>query len=926
MNNSSLPLNKWNTGYHKTSDALFRQIVRAWYLFTHSPFFTFTFLISSIALVVIIILIRKFLILKRILKEKTILLEITPPAFTDKGALTTQNFFSVIHGLGKERNLKNWIMGNKTTFSLEIVSSLNQGIRYLIRTTPDEAEIIKKDLLAYLPQGKIKEVSEYLPDRKQLKDKSSQVIEFKQKKHFAYPLQKHEFLTEHDPVAYITGMMTKLSPGDLVSFQVVISPTIIDETSYIDNLIRKNGDVLAYLNKIRYPNILKPVTLALKIFIKLAHGFGDGALNALGDLFNSQTNRPKLSYANQQYFQQVQVQQNLKPERILSTFEQETIQSVQEKINQSLFETTIRTMVVVGNKKDLKDRIRGVTSSLAPFSVPRYQSLKKRWNFPWFFIDPLREFSFRNRLLSLSHKSPNLLSNSEIASLYHFPFKGVTQTEDIVKAFSKDLPAPLSFKQGRDLQKGVEKDKDKELVIFGINNYGGVETPIGVTNEERKTHMYILGRTGGGKTTLMFAMAKSDIEKGQGLAFIDPHGDVAEDLLAIVPENRKNDLIYFDPFDIKHPIGINLLELTEGLDEDEAALEKEVVAEGVISLFRKVFYKDEADNAHRIEYILRNTIYTAFTIPNRTIFTVYKLLNNPTYLKGIIKTLENEDLKDFWKNEFGRAGDYQVVKMVGGVTAKIGRYLFSPIGKRILEQEKSTINFSDILDGKILICNLSSGNLGEDTSRLLGTTILTKIQQAALRRASIPEHKRKQFHMYVDEFQDFATLSFARMLTRVRKYGVDVVMAEQSTAQQQERDIVNIILANVTTMICFRTGNPQDEELMLAQFYPYVQKGEIMNLPRYKFYIKVSAVTSEAPFSGETIKIQIKKNVKKIQALIETSRKNWAIVYDKLKKKVANNTVNKIENTGSNDNSVKGKAIEKPVNAPTNKLPKKKKK
>jgi len=772
---------------------------------------------------------------------------------------------------------------------LEIVSTLSEGIRYLIRTTPDEAEIIKKDLLAYLPQGKIKEVSEYLPSRAQLKGRSSQVIEFKQRKHFAYPLQKHEFLTEHDPVAYITGMMTKLSPGDLVSLQVVISPTVIGETNYIDNLIRKNGDVLGYLNKIRYPNLLKPVILLYRIFIKLAHGFGDGALNALGDFFSNQTNKAKLSYANQQYFQQVQVQQNLKPERILSTFEQETIQSVQEKINQSLFEATIRAFVVVGNNKDLKDRMRGVVSSLAPFSVPRYQSLKKRWNLLPFLIDPLREWSFRNRLLSLSHKSPNLLSNSEIASLYHFPFKGMTQTEDIVKAFSKDLPAPLSFKQGEDL----EKDKDKELVIFGINNYGGVETPIGVTNEERKTHMYILGRTGGGKTTLMFAMAKSDIEKGEGLAFLDPHGDVAEDLLAIVPENRKNDLIYFDPFDIKHPIGINLLELTDGLDEDEAALEKEVVAEGVISLFRKVFYKDEADNAHRIEYILRNTIYTAFTIPNRTIFTVYKLLNNPTYLKGIIKTLEDEDLKDFWKNEFGRAGDYQVVKMVGGVTAKIGRYLFSPIGKRILEQEKSTINFSDILDGKILICNLSSGNLGEDTSRLLGTTILTKIQQAALRRANIPADKRKQFHMYVDEFQDFATLSFSRMLTRVRKYGVDVVMAEQSTAQQQDRDIVNIILANVTTMICFRTGNPEDEELMLAQFYPFVQKGEIMNLPRYKFYIKISAVTSDAPFSGETIKIQIKKNLKKIQMLIETSRKNWAIVYDKLKKKI---TVKEVEN------------------------------
>lgn len=852
--------------------------------------------------------------MRRVIKGKSVLLEITPPAFTDKGALTTQNFFSVVHGLGKDGNIKNWILGNKTIFSLEIVSTLQRGIRYLIRTTPDEAEIIKKDLLSYLPQARIKEVPEYLPNSKELKGKYSGVIEFKQRKHFAYPLKKHEILTEHDPVAYITGSMTKLSAGDLISFQMVIAPTVIGETNYIDNLIRKNGDVLAYLNSLRYPNILKPVTLICKIFIKLVHGFGDGLLNhGLNGLFNSQTtvrSNPNLAYSNYRYIQEAQAAQNLKPERVISTFEQETIQSVQEKINQVLFETTLRAYIIVSDKKDLQSRVRGVVSSLNSFSVPRYQSLKKKWNFPWFVVSPLRRYAFKNRLLSFSAKSSDIFSSSEIASLYHFPFKGITQTEDIVKAFSKELPASLSLKQGKDLSS-----------VFGINTYGGAETPIGLTNEERKTHLYILGRTGGGKTTLMFAMAKADIENGEGMAFLDPHGDVSEDLLSCVPEERKNDLIYFNPFDVKHPIGINLLELTPNLDEDEAQLEKDVVAEGVVSLFRKVFSKDEADNAHRIEYILRNTIMTAFTLPNPTIFTVYKLLNNPKFLKGVLKNLKDEDLADFWKNEFGRAGDYQIVKMVGGVTAKIGRFLFSPIAKRILEQEKSTVNFSDILNGKILICNLSQGKLGEDTSRLLGTTILTKIQLAALQRADMPEHKRKQFHMYVDEFQDFATLSFARMLTRIRKYGVDVCMAQQSTAQQQDHDIVNIILANVTTIICFRTGNPIDEELMLAQFYPYIQKGEIMNLPRYKFYIKVSAIESEPPFSGETLKINVKKNPGKMKKLIEASRKNWAIVYTAKKKTTVDNIT---ASYTSDDGKPEAGAEEKPHNNLTTDLPKKK--
>lgn len=868
------------------SDSFWSQLGKFFNLVIHFPLFTLTYVALAGLLITVIALIRKLLILKRILKENSVLLEITPPAFSDKTANTTQNFFSIIHGLGTDRNLKNLILENKTIFSLEIVSTLNQGIRYLIRTTPDEAEIIKKDLLSYYPQVKIKEVNEYLPTKEVLKTQKYQIIEFKQRKHFAYPLQKHELLKEHDPVSYITAMMTKLSPGDLVSFQLVISPTTNGETNYIANLIRKNGDVLKYLNKVRIPAVLVPVQLILKLATKLTISLLTNGGQAFARLLNGDS-KPALALDNFQYQQQLQSLQNLKPERVISTFEQETIQSVQQKIDQPLFEATVRAMVVVSSKKDLGDRVRGMNSSLSSFSIPRYQQLKKRWNFPSFLIDPLRELAFRKRVLSLSNKSPNLLSVSEIASLYHFP---TSKTEDVVKSFSGDLAAPLSLKQGEELD-----------VVFGVNNYGGVKTPIGLTDEQRKTHIYMIGRTGSGKTTAMFAMAKDDIDKGKGVAFIDPEGDVSQDLLSIIPQIRINDLVYFNPTDMKKPIGINLLELTPGLDEDEADLEKDVVAEGALSLFRKVFSKDETDSAHRIEYILRNTIHTAFTIPDRTIFTVYKLLNNPKYLKSVLRTLDDEDLQDFWKNEFGRAGDYQIVKMVGEVTARIGRFLFSPTAKRILEQKKSTINFNDILNGKILICNLSQGKLGDDTARLLGTTILTKIQQAALRRADIPQSKRRQFHLYVDEFQEFATLSFAKMLSRIRKYGVDVCIAQQSTSQQQDRSIVDIILANITTMICFRTGNPLDEELMLNQFFPHVIKGEIMNLSRYKFYIKVSATESEAPYSGETLKIEVKKDLKKMQRLIEASQKNWAIEYVRVKKNV---TEEEVENNKVDDKDV----------------------
>jgi hypothetical protein len=268
-------------------------------------------------------------------------------------------------------------------------------------------------------------------------------------------------------------------------------------------------------------------------------------------------------------------------------------------------------------------------------------------------------------------------------------------------------------------------------------------------------------------------------------------------------------------------------------------------------------------------------------VKERNLFTINKLLTDDKFRKNVISKVDDEDLLLFWKAEFEKAGAWQVVKMTQGVTTKVGRFLRSPTAKRILEEPKSSINFNDVLNGKILICNLSQGKLGEDTTKLIGTTILTKLQQAALRRSIISQRERKPFYLYIDEFQNFATLSFIKIVSEGRKYGLHLIMAEQSTSQQQDRSIVNQILANVTTVIVFRSGNYIDEDLMLNQFSPYLQKGDIPNLSRYHFYIKISALESEEPFSGETIFTPIKRDEKKMQLMIETSRKNWARVYVK---------------------------------------------
>jgi len=821
--------------------------------------------IILVSIFIIIFLIRKIFQFVSVLQEKQIFLEITPPAFTQKESYTTQQLFLVLHDIGRQLTFRDRLLGKKMLFSFEIVSTRKEGIRYVIRTTESQKESIKRAVVSYLPQVRVKEVSDYIPQNIDLSH--IRIGEFGLRKHFAFPLAKQNVLDKHDPVAYVTGMMTQLEEREMVSLQIVTSSTITEQTSIIANKILRNEDVLKHLKKNQTISILKVFTWTIDIILKIVKE----TIWGIADILTSNPGRDRYAY-QQATLQNYQQTDNLRPVRVLSTFEQEVISSVQEKIDQPLFETSIRTLVFVKGKEKQNQRLQGLRSSLAVFSVPKYQSFAMKYTYPVNYVKKLQLFLFRKRLLSLvSNHSSTLLSASEIADMYHFPFARITQTENIVKAYSKELPAPLSLKRKRKLD-----------VIFGENIYGGKITPIGLTKEERATHAYLIGRTGSGKTTLMFSMSMHDIENGNGMAFVDPHGDISEDLLASISEERKKDLIYFNPIDLKHPIGINLLELTPGLDEDEAELEKEVVAEGVISLFRKVFSKDEQGNAHRIEYILRNTIYTAFTVEDATLFTIYDILNNPPIQKQVIAKLTDENLKNFWKYEFGKAGDYQSVKMASGVTAKVGRFLFSPTAKRILEQKKSTIDFNTIMnEGKILICNVSQGNLGEDTARLLGTTILTKIQQAALRRSKIAKNQRRPFYLYVDEFQNFATNSFIKLLSEGRKYGLSVTIAEQSTAQQEDRNIVNNILANVTTVICFRSANPIDEQLMLTQFSPFVEKGDITNLPRYQFYIKISALEPEETFSGRTIFIPIKQDEEKIQRLMQSSRDQYAIVYQK---------------------------------------------
>jgi hypothetical protein len=811
--------------------------------------------------VLVFFLATNLLDIYRLLKQKAVFLEITPPANTDRAPDANQRLFAVLHGMEGSRPLLGKLLRRKVVFSAEIPSTREQGIRYVMRVHEAEAEAFMQKIASHVPEAKLRRIGDYLPtdiDRSKVR-----VLSFKQTNSFAYPLREQSNLERQDPVAYINGAMTQLKPDELMALQLVISPAQIREAGIIHNRLTHNEMLVTQLGKRRLSGG--------KIF-DVINAILFGILDAIGETYHGPSRGA--STAQRVAYRKQEVAARIRPARTLSLIEEELAESINRKLQQPLFRVDIRALVIADDNQRRKQRANGVRNALDAFKVPKYQSLKARFGFPVWFRGRYHLFGFVHRLPSIFARNTTILAASEIADLYHFPHSESTKTENVVKSLSKTLPATLALKNGTELE-----------VILGRNHHLGTATDIGLTAEERERHVFIVGGTGNGKTTLLKYAIIQDIRAGKGVAVIDPHGDLAQELLEHIPKERINDVIYFNPRDISYPVGLNLLELPEGLSDDELLRAKDFVAETVVSIMRKTF-SDDGTGGHRIEYVLRNAVLTALTVKDATIFTIYDLLTDKNFRKPIVDKLEQDWLKNFWRNEFSKAGDYQQVKMMSGVTSKIGRYHASASAERVLEQPKSTINFDEILDGKILICNLPKGSIGEDTSEIFGISVLAKLQLAAYRRIEQKRTERKPFYAYVDEFQNFATTSFVEMLSEARKYKLFLIMAEQTTSQQDDEKMVNTILTNAGTIICFKSNSLEDERQMLHLFNGKVDPGEIANLPAYNFYAKLSGgLEPQDPVSGITVLVEDKGSQDIAEADIAASRKNYAKKYIAKKKK-----------------------------------------
>lgn len=383
-------------------------------------------------------------------------------------------------------------------------------------------------------------------------------------------------------------------------------------------------------------------------------------------------------------------------------------------------------------------------------------------------------------------------------------------------------------------------DEQNQITPIGITNYRNQRQRFGIKDKDRLQHIYVIGKSGTGKSTLLKNMAISDIERGNGCGIIDPHGDIARDLLNYIPEERRDDLIYFNATDTEHPIAFNPL---HGVHPKYHHL----VASGLISTFKKIWSDSWGP---RLEYILRYCLLTLMEYPDATLLDIQPLLTDIGFRNHVLLYVQNEASKSFWKKEFEKYSPQFRSEAISPILNKTGLFLTSIPLRNIVGQKTRGIRMQQVLDeGKILIVNLSKGEIGEDASSLLGSILLTSIQLAAMHRATQPELVRKPFYLYVDEMHSFISLSFADVLAEARKYGLSLFMTHQYIEQIDER-IREAIFGNCGTIISFRIGST-DAEYLEKEFFPLINKEDFINLPKHEMYLKLMIDgTSSRPFSA----------------------------------------------------------------------------
>ncbi|MBI2596326.1 type IV secretion system DNA-binding domain-containing protein [Candidatus Daviesbacteria bacterium] len=512
------------------------------------------------------------------------------------------------------------------------------------------------------------------------------------------------------------------------------------------------------------------------------------------------------------------------------------LEAVEGKLAKSGFETVIRMVVSSTSKESAKMHVQNIRSAFEQFNGPfnGFAGMKIRSE-KGFIKDFIYRYPPRFDKLSV-------MTADEIASVFHFPNKSV-ETPHIQWLPAKSAPAPDLIPTSG--------------LYIGKSRFRGAERAVYMSDYDRQRHMYIIGRTGSGKTELLKSMMLQDILNGKGLCFIDPHGDAAEEILQLIPASRAQDVIYFDPSDTDRPFGMNML---ESYSEEH----KHLVVASIIGLMYKLFDPQKTGIiGPRFEHGVRNAMLTAMSKPGNTFMEVVRVMTDPEFVKELLPLVQDPVVRRYWTDQIAQTSDFHKSEVLDYTVSKFGRFVTNVMMRNIIGQSKSSFDLRNVMDtGKILIVNLSKGRMGEENSNFLGLVLVPKILFAAMSRANIPESQRRDFYLYVDEFQNFATDTFADILAEARKYKLNLIVANQFIGQIGE-DLKNAVFGNVGTIAAFRVG-VTDANFLQHEFAPVFSEQDLVQIEAFHIYMKTQVRGQPVPpFSVDTT-----KDLKAWQAMI----------------------------------------------------------
>lgn len=733
-------------------------------------------------------------------------------------------------------------------FNLDMVSfemvAMSKQVDFYVVTYPAYEGIIEKQITSYYSDADVQYTKPYkmLPKGHKLRGYYAYLAQ-----NNAYPIKTYKKI-ENDPLNDLTNVLSKLGDEDRAVFQFVISPR---SDKWRKKAERVGTDL--FLGKKKGGFVKIPVL-----------GWIFTGFQAL--FFGYDKIKKDINTGAPEGSQYV---------RMLQTKE-EVAKQIGEKSNQVGFDVCVRIIATSKTETQAYKIANNMILALNLFKdaasnwfQTRRMLIIDQWN------DKLIYHTFKNRLqawrlIPFIKEKNSILVPAELAGMYHFPNSRYNPTPIIRWLAYKVVAAPVNLPE--------------EGVYLGDNVYRGLRRKVRIMKNDRTRHQYIIGKSGAGKSAFISFMARQDIWNGDGVCVVDPHGDLIEDILTYVPKERAKDVIVFNPADQERPMGLNILEVKTPEEQDLASSQ-------ATEIFIKLF-GDEIFGP-RIQHYFRNACLTLMEDEEEgaTLIDVPRIFVDNDFMKYKVAKVRNPVVKAFWEQEYAHTGERERQEMIPYFSSKFGPFITNSIMRNTIGQTKSAFNFREVMDTqKILLINLSKGKIGDLNTQLLGLVVVARIQMAAMSRADTPEKERKDFYLYVDEFQNFATDSFCSILSEARKYRLALIMAHQYIKQlekKQDTSIRDAVFGNVGTMMSFKVG-ADDAEYMAKEYAPVLTESDVLGIANYKAYVKLNINnTTSRPFSMETIWDESKKNEKVAAIVKEYSRMKYGRKRDFVDQEIA---------------------------------------